>query len=588
MLPAPDDAPASSPAWKRRPVPDSLRPWRPESRATGWLLSIAVTLIAAVTRFWALGFPQGKSFDEVYYAVEAQELLRYGYEDNRDYMFVVHPPLGKWCIALTSWLFGDRGVLWHTSESFSWRVAPALAGTISVLIVARLAQRMFRSTIAGALAGLLMALEGISLVMSRVALLDIFLQTFLLAGFACLVIDRDQVRARLGRLYAAGVDLRNGAPSLGPRPWRLLGGVLLGLGCAVKWSGLSFWLGFAVLSLLWDRGALRAAGIERPWINWWRRSFPTGFCSLIVAAVTSYLLAWTGWFVGENSWNRHWSDTHPGTGLFGWLPGGIRSLANYHHQAYEFHSHLYDPHAYKANPWSWLILGRPISFYAPSDVTGCGASSCSREILLIGTPIMYWAFVPAVLWCAWRWVTTRDWRAGSVLMASMVGWGVWLQDQKRTGFLFYMTPLMPYLVLGLTLALTTMLSTVAEDARSSPMPLRRARPSASLDEASLDEASLDKASLDKASLDNARVDEARVNAAATDEDRPNPNAPREVGLLEWIRVRGIPISRLARTAAVALFLGAVVADFTWMWPIFTGGMLTHAQWSQRMWFPSWI
>ena len=39
------------------------------------------------------------NFDEVYYATEAQEMLRYGYEDNRGYMFIVHPPLGKWLIA---------------------------------------------------------------------------------------------------------------------------------------------------------------------------------------------------------------------------------------------------------------------------------------------------------------------------------------------------------------------------------------------------------------------------------------------------------------------------------------------------------
>jgi dolichyl-phosphate-mannose--protein O-mannosyl transferase len=509
-----------------------------------------VTALAAVTRFWALGFPTGKSFDEVYYAVEAQELLRYGYEDNRDYMFIVHPPLGKWCIALTSWIFGDNAL--------GWRMAPAIAGTASVLILVRVAQRMFRSVLLGVLAGVLLSLDGISLVMSRVALLDIFLQTFILAGFAALVIDRDQMRGRLGELYAAGVDLTRGVPSLGPRPWRLAGGVLLGLACAVKWSALSYWLGFALLSLFWDRGALKAAGVEQPWLAWIKRSAPAAVLSLGASAVVAYLLTWTGWFVGENSWNRHWSDTHPGTGLFGWLPGGLRSLLNYHHEAYKFHSHLYDPHAYKANPWSWLILGRPISFYAPPDVKGCGAADCTREILLIGTPIMYWAFVPAVLWCAWRWLTTRDWRAGSVLMACLVGWGVWLQNQRRTGFLFYMTPLMPYLVIGLTLAVGTMLARAPEDSDADPVIVGGSSPHPS-----------------GAASDDHVADE-------------DSDVVREVGLLEWIRLRGIPLPRLLRTAAVVLWLGAVVADFVWMWPIYTGGMLTHAQWVQRMWFPSWI
>ncbi|PZS29070.1 MAG: hypothetical protein DLM58_16055, partial [Pseudonocardiales bacterium] len=65
------------------------------------------------------------------------------------------------------------------------------------------------------IAGLLLALDGLSLVLSRTALLDIFLQTFVLAGFGALVVDRDQVRARLAGLIADGAELSSGAPSLG-------------------------------------------------------------------------------------------------------------------------------------------------------------------------------------------------------------------------------------------------------------------------------------------------------------------------------------------------------------------------------------
>ncbi len=537
-----------------RSVPLALRPWRPDSALNSWIWTLAVTLLAAGTRFWALGFPSSKSFDEVYYATEAQELLRYGYEDNRDYMFIVHPPLGKWLIALTSAIWGNN--------SLGWRIAPALAGTLSVLIMVRLAQRMFRSTILGVLAGMFLALDGISLVMSRVALLDIFLQFFVLAGFAALVVDRDELRSRLGELYAAGVDLSYGVPRLGPRPWRLIGGVLLGLGFAVKWSGLSFWAGFALLSILWDRGAFKSAGVEQPWIATFKRSIPTGVFSLGLAPIAAYLLSWTGWFVGENSWNRHWGDTHPGTGLFALLPSGIRSLLDYHHQAYEFHSHLYDPHPYKANPWSWLVLGRPISFYAPSGVTGCGATSCTREILLIGTPIMYWAFLPALGWLLWHWVTTRDWRAGAVWLAFLAGWGVWLQNTRRTGFLFYMTPLMPFLVLGLTFAVGALLSRTAGE---------RAKAASDQSIAPVLAPSSLRSSLTDQSIAPVPDDEVRT-----------------VGLREWVEIQGISLDRLLRSALVALWLGAVVADFVWMWPIFTGGMLTNHQWQLRMWFPGWI
>ena len=63
---------------------------------------------------------------------------------------------------------------------------------------------------------------------------------------------------------------------------------------------------------------------------------------------------------------------------------------------------------------------------------------------------------------------------------------------------------------------------------------------------------------------------------------------RTVGLREWIAIQGMSINHLLRIGLVVLWLGAVVADFVWMWPIFTGGLLTNAQWHLRMWFPSWI
>jgi dolichyl-phosphate-mannose--protein O-mannosyl transferase len=109
-----------------------------------------------------------------------------------------------------------------------------------------------------------------------------------------------------------------------------------------------------------------------------------------------------------------------------------------------------------------------------------------------------------------------------------------------------MTPLMPFLVLGLTLAIGVLLSrTSAERARGE---LARA-----------------------AGL--AGVGEGEV---------------RTVGLREWITIQGFSINHLLRIGLVALWLGAVVADFVWMWPIFTGGLLTNEQWQLRMWFPSWI
>ena len=154
-------------------------------------------------------------------------------------------------------------------------------GTLSILILARVARRMTRSTLLGCLAGLLLALDGLHFVLSRTALLDIFLMFWVLAAFACLVVDRDRARERLVDWYETS-PLSAQGPSLGARPWRIAAGVCLGAACAVKWSGVFFLIAFAVMSLMWDMGARRAIGLREPYKATFARDVPAW-----LAAVTA-------------------------------------------------------------------------------------------------------------------------------------------------------------------------------------------------------------------------------------------------------------------------------------------------------------
>ncbi|MGW5163099.1 phospholipid carrier-dependent glycosyltransferase, partial [Nonomuraea wenchangensis] len=203
------------------------------SPLVGWLGPLLVAVFGGVLRFARLGAPHAVVFDETYYMKDAYSLLRFGVErttlgdaknpvadrriiaGNLDIFrqcgepadcasFVAHPPLGKWMIAAGEWLFGVN--------PFGWRFAAALVGTLSILVLARVARRMTRSTLLGCLAGLLLALDGLHLVFSRTALLDIFLTFWVLAGFACLVVDRDRTRGLL-----AGHVERGPLGELGPR-----------------------------------------------------------------------------------------------------------------------------------------------------------------------------------------------------------------------------------------------------------------------------------------------------------------------------------------------------------------------------------
>ncbi|MDT7552805.1 MAG: dolichyl-phosphate-mannose-protein mannosyltransferase, partial [Pseudonocardiales bacterium] len=38
---------------------------------------------------------------------------------------------------------------------------------------------------------------------------------------------------------------------------------------------------------------------------------------------------------------------------------------------------------------------------------------------------------------------------------------------------------------------------------------------------------------------------------------------------------------------VGLWVGLVVANFIWLWPILTGAPITQAMWDAQLWLPSW-
>ena len=410
---------------RRRLSPSGGNAWR-----GSWLVTALITTIALVLRLIGLTHPRGMVFDEVYYAVEARALREHGYEfKDGAAEFVVHPPLGKWLIALGEMVFGY--------DATGWRIASVLAGTLSVVLVVRVAGRMFGSTVLAGTAGLLVALDGAQFVMSRVALLDVFLMLFVLAGFACLVADRDQRRAR------ALAGARGGPPW-----WRLAAGVLVGCACAVKWSGVWYLVLYAGLLVWWDVGLRRTVG-ARPWtvrlLGW-----PA---ALTGTALVTYVASWTGWFATDGGYDRHWlaATGHREPPVL----GALVNLWQYHREALHVSTTLTSPHPYQSWPWQWLLLGRPVLFYSDFTTHRCGAPSCASEVLLLGTPLLWWSFLPALAVLAWLAVARRDWRAAAVGLGAAAGIVPWFPYEldNRTMFYFYALPAEPFCVLAVVYVL---------------------------------------------------------------------------------------------------------------------------------------
>src|SRR5690606_20036289 len=104
--------------------------------------------------------------------------------------FVVHPPMGKWMIALGQLLLGPE-------DPAGWRLASAVVGTLSIAVLGLCAWLIWKNALLAISASLLLAVDGHHYAQSRIGLLDIFLMWWVLVAFLFLLLDREHGRRRL-------------------------------------------------------------------------------------------------------------------------------------------------------------------------------------------------------------------------------------------------------------------------------------------------------------------------------------------------------------------------------------------------------
>jgi dolichyl-phosphate-mannose--protein O-mannosyl transferase len=500
---------------------------------------VAVGALAALLRLSHVTYPETRIFDEYYYSKSGCIYLgysnqrcdinssdeRYWRRERNDTGAWVHPPLGKWAIALGELAFG--------TDSFGWRFSSVVFGTATVVLLAGIAQLLFGRPSWTFTAGLLLATEHLSFVQSRVAMLDVFVTTWIVAGFLLLLLDRRWIHRRTfprgepepvpvaattggeatlepeapGQETVAvepapdGTDLVDAPEPTGPgagafpeplfRPWRLAAGVALGAAIATKWSGLTAITTAIVLSVMWETTRRRRSGVDRPV---WEALRAEGFgivISLLLVPAAVYVLSYGVWFA-QHGWN-----------IVDWmrLQGAIWS----YHSGLQVVDESGKPiHPYLSEAWKWLLLWRPVLYYSSYPVQGV-----RKVIYANGNPAIFWGSLLAVPYALVAWRRRRDWRAGFVAVAVLGLYVPWL-FVSRPQFLFYATPIAPFLVLACVYALK---------------------------------------------------DLSEMHVAGS---RSRPYLPFVVG-----------------------FVVLSVGLFVWFWPALTGGLLTDEAFRLRAWFPSW-
>lgn len=448
---------------------------------------LAAGIIAGCLNFAYLARPSEMVFDEIYYAKDAclytggtlkechitEDAEKYWVDERGEVGSWVHPPVGKWMIAVGEFLFGPN--------SFGWRFSAAIVGALTVMITASIVWLLFRSTLWAFLGGVLLATDELFFVQSRLALLDIFVTFWVALGFLFVVLDRRWIYRRSNRDESRPGDEvaeppppsglpeeptpvapgpEAGLPAEAPvvtelpptvpsplwRPWRLAMGVAFGMAIGTKWSGAFALLGGIVLAVWWEVARRRKAGVAHP-IRATLRAESLGllvFLALVPTVV--YVVVYARWWALNGFHPAKWwelqtaaADFH--AGLDRLKPSGKLS------------------HPYQSRPWEWFPIARPVNFYFEGPGT---------QVLDLGNPVLFWGSIASVPYVVYR--AGKDPRAQFLAVAILAQYLPWFLPPQvnRVQFFFYMTPIVPFMVLAAVYALRDLARYRPRGARSHP------------------------------------------------------------------------------------------------------------------------
>ncbi|MEM9483323.1 MAG: phospholipid carrier-dependent glycosyltransferase [Cyanobacteria bacterium P01_F01_bin.116] len=373
-----------------------------------WLGLIGIFCFGLFFRFWELDrFNEGLIYDEHHYAKMANYYL------TATPFLDGHPPLGKYMIVLGIWLsklnpFGYSVRTVVTEFNFdlptvSYRWMNALVGACLPLLAAGIAYQLNRRYRYALIAGSLTALDGLLLVESRYALINIYLVTFgLLAQFCFLVaLSRPNKKSR--------------------KFWLRATGLACGATVSVKWTGLGFLLS---LYALWGMVTISN-------YLWQRRN--TSDSAAIANSNTVKLpylkpLRATSDSDTESTASKHVLTNHPlrqlsqikwqdisfylgilplATYLLIWLPhihqDPRHGLLGYQKQLYTWHTAMSDlVHRYGAPWYTWPVIGRSRPYHIekidlPTDSVTDANSVIYHYVSGMGNPFLWWQSALAVI-----------------------------------------------------------------------------------------------------------------------------------------------------------------------------------------------
>jgi predicted membrane-bound dolichyl-phosphate-mannose-protein mannosyltransferase len=346
-------------------------------------------------------------------------------------------------------------------HALAWRLPGVLSAAVLAFLLVLLARRLFASAVLPALVGLAVLVDGSMFAQARIGMNDIYVATFIVAGWYFVIAAQRPRRSAL-------LDL-------------LVAGVCFGLALASKWAAAYALAGLALATILvtarsYERarpgaptpsgaptpgapapsgaptpgapapsgaptpaadgpldvlaGVRGALSAESPGLALVRasRNVLRLFIPFAVIPAAIYLASYLPWFGGS---------TIP----YGW------SFTELTQQMYWYHSSLSAPHPAGSPWWSWPLVLKPVYWYFGASTGGDNA-----YIYDAGNVVLFWAGLVAFCWCAVAAVRARSVPLAFVVFAGLVQYVAWIPIGRVLFFYHFFTSL-PFYLLALAAGL---------------------------------------------------------------------------------------------------------------------------------------
>lgn len=344
-----------------------------------WLLAGLLTAALLLIYGFRLNAPAVQYYDEVYHVKTAREFVNL--KGNTD---TAHPPLGKILQAATIAAGGDKPWVWRSSS--------LICGIAFILAFFFLCRKFFGDDFTAFTAALLLALDGMTLTQSRIAMLNTPMLMFMIVSLI---------------FFIKALETEN-------TEHFVLTGIFLGLSAGTRWVGVGI---LPIMGLLFLGNFHKIKAL---------RFLLKCFLIVLPCAAAVYFASHVILLYSKD---------------FGW-----RDILTYQKTMMLYHSTLKATHIYESTWWSWPLMLRPIWYFFESK------EGVIRGIICVGNPAVFWAVVPAAGFAVWHFLKTRCLKTLFALTGFFVQWLPWAFI-GRCKFFHYYHPCVPFLVLMIVIGL---------------------------------------------------------------------------------------------------------------------------------------